>query len=234
MAHRQRAMARSPGGNLRTQADGLRQRRRHRSLPPRFRRTRAGAARATRTLGRARSSYASAASRSARTRCAFSMRSRGLLACRPDAQLVIAGGASLLDHGALSNAIPSRLATMGDGAGVRAPARDRRRQRHAAPLPPRRQRSCSSRSRRDSGSGAGGHGERPSCRRLGDRAVHRVSRRRRRDLVRSDQCRPRSPTPWRWRSRPSSPRGCAATACASRPASTGARSREPTCPSTNA
>ncbi len=40
----------------------------------------------------------------------------GLLAVRPDAKLVIAGGASLLDHGSYQTKFHSRLAAMGEAA----------------------------------------------------------------------------------------------------------------------
>ena len=45
------------------------------------------------------------------------MRSPRLFAIRPDAKLVIAGGASLLDHGEYQRKFRSRLAAMGEAAG---------------------------------------------------------------------------------------------------------------------
>ena len=67
--------------------------------------------------GQGSSFYASAASKNRKNTLNLLDAFARLLAVRPDAKLVIAGGASLLDHGEYQRKFRSRLAAMGEAAG---------------------------------------------------------------------------------------------------------------------
>ena len=67
-------------------------------------------------MGRGPSFYASAASKKRKNTLNLLDAFARLLAVRPDAKLVIAGGASLLDHGEYQRKFRSRLAAMGEAA----------------------------------------------------------------------------------------------------------------------
>ena len=133
---------------------------------------------------------------------------RGIPSCR----LVIAGGASLLDHDAYQARFAEALAQSGlpDGAVIRtgplaagADAGALSRRHHAGvPIHQGRLRPR----------GAGGDGERRAGRDLAHRAVHRISRRRRRRCGAIRSTRRRSPPPWRRRSMPRAPRAVASRA----------------------
>ena len=114
---------------LRRRGDGRRQRRRLNALPPGTGRTGAGTPRAVSALARGRSSCASAASRRARTRCACWKLSPFSPPCARTRELVIAGGASLLDHDAYQRGFSRTARRSRSGCGLRPKARRHRRPR---------------------------------------------------------------------------------------------------------
>ena len=143
-----------------------------------------------------RCSSRSAASKNARTRFVCSQAFQILRLQYPASRLVIAGGASLLDHDAYRRVSPGcwRMAALSAAAVIRTgplpqelmPALYRAADALVFPsiegrLRPRR---------------AGGDGERRAGRDLAHRAVHRISRRRRRRCGAIRSTRPRSRRPW--------------------------------------
>ncbi len=104
---------------------------------------------------------------------------------RPTAQLVIAGGASLLDHGAYRRIVAGRLVASGlpDNAVIATgPLADADM---PSPLPHRLGAGLPISQRGFRTRGAGGHGQRPAGRRLPCRPLHRIFGRGGRGLVRS-------------------------------------------------
>ncbi len=157
-----------------------------------------------------------------------------LLAIRPDAKLVIAGGASLLDHGSYQAKFRSRLAAMGEaGASVRLLGIV------ADSDMPRLYRLASALVFASVKEGFGlcvleAMASGRSCRGFARSSRSRTTSRRktRSGAIRSAS--PRLPKPWRLRSTKSSPLRCAGAAGRSPPGLSGAQSREPMSQSTDA
>ncbi len=219
----ERSLARPPPGGLRRRRGRLRQWRRRRPLPSPVRTEGSRTFAAGCGLGPDPYFCAWEASKRARIVCASCKRSSSLHAVRPDAELVIAGGASLLDHGQYQAEFERRLASMGAARRRGAPSRRDRRPRHAAALPAGVRARLRLGERRLRALRAGSDGERHSRDCSLDCALHRLPVARGRRLVRSPE-----PEVDRRRNgaRASSglrPPACAAKAARSPRASTGAR-----------
>ena len=104
---------------------------------------------------------------------------------RPDAQLVIAGGASLLDHHDYQAAFGRQLTELGEAASAISLAWPGRRSRYARSLSPRLRACFRFGQGRFRPLRARGDGQRNAGRRVADRPLCRLSRSIRRALVRS-------------------------------------------------
>ena len=170
----EQSLARPPSRRLRRRRDGLRQRRRLRPLSSESGRARARTAPSSLGLSPGPIFLAIGGVEERKNTLRILEAFAQLVAIRPDAELVIAGGASLLDHSDYQQAFAARLARMGPAAASVRLAWRHRGRRHAAPLPSCQRARLRLRERRLRPLRARGDGERRSSHRVGDRALRRA------------------------------------------------------------